>query len=496
MATNTGSTGTITFDDVFAKLENSRLTANHYKLITAAVLGDMLEFFDYFIIGFVLQFIVVPWKLTFGQTAIVLLSAGVGSLLGSFYFGWLADRMGRLKVCIITIFTFSIPAGLMYFTPNGNWTFLTVLRFVVGFGVGGLYSVDLPLVQEFVPTRHRGVIGGIVTALIPAGTLLAATSAGFLTPWFKNNAASWGMTQLAAEPWRGLFLIGLIPALLALMFRFWMRESPRYLISRGRYPEAVKSINWILHENYDPEKVVLGPSAGKTKSIPKFSEIFKYPRSVVITWMVSFIQSIMDYGFVLWAPTLLMLVLKIPPTEAAKMMIAVAFSSVVGKFFWAFLGEVVGRRIAGMLIGLGSIATCLIVANFYNATFMGRPVIFLSFIAVYFFINGGWSITGPYSTEIWPQRLRGTGMGSAYGMGGIGRIFGPMILALFAGSANLITPKATINAIGPAWTFFAFCGAAMVVSYFFAQETRNKTVAEIEKMLGAPEKEAAQAAGR
>ena len=206
MATNTGSTGTITFDELFAKLENSRLTLNHYKLITAAVMGDMLEFFDYFIIGFVLAFIVVPWKLSFGQTAMVLLSAGVGSLLGSFYFGWLADRKGRLKVCIITIFTFSIPAGLLYFTPEGNWIFLTVLRFVVGFGVGGLYSVDLPLVQEFVPTRHRGVIGGIVTALIPAGTLLGSVCAAFLTPIIG---------------WRGLFLIGLMG--LAMVFLLYLK---------------------------------------------------------------------------------------------------------------------------------------------------------------------------------------------------------------------------------------------------------------------------------
>ncbi len=482
MATEAGHTGTITFEELFAKLENSRLTINHYKLIIAAVLGDMLEFFDYFIIGFVLAFIVVPWKLSFGETAIVLLSAGVGSLIGSFYFGWLADRMGRLKVCIITIFTFSIPAGLLYFTPEGNWIFLTVLRFVVGFGVGGLYSVDLPLVQEFVPTRYRGVIGGIVTALIPAGALLGSVCAAFLTPIIG---------------WRGLFLIGLIPAVLALLFRFWMRESPRYLISRGRYKDAVKSINWVLQENYDPEKVIISASV-KPSAAPKFSEIFKYPRSVAITWTVSFLQSIMDYGFVLWAPTLLAVVLKIPGTQAAKMFIVVAFSSIVGKFFWAFLSEIVGRRVGGMLVGVGSMITCLIVANFWSATLAGWPVIYLSFIAVYFFINGGWSITGPYSTEIWPQRLRGTGMGSAYGIGGIGRIFGPMILAIFAGSANLVTPKATVNAIGPAWTFFALCGAAMAVTYFFSLETRNKTVAEIEKMLGSPDapKEPLKAAAR
>ena len=80
----------------------------------------------------------------------------------------------------------------------------------MGFGVGGLFSVDLPLVQEFVPTRIRGAVGGIVTALIPLGILLGSASAAYLTPVIG---------------WRGLFLIGLAPALLSLAFRFWMRES-------------------------------------------------------------------------------------------------------------------------------------------------------------------------------------------------------------------------------------------------------------------------------
>jgi predicted MFS family arabinose efflux permease len=171
------NSATITFSELFAKLETSRLTINHYKLITAAVLGDMLEFFDYYIIGFVLSFIVVPWKLNFAATATVLLSAGVGSLIGSFFFGYLADRIGRMPVLFLSTAAFTIPSGIMYFTPEGNWIFLSVFRFLVGFGVGGLYSVDMPLVQEFVPSRYRGAIGGVVCALIPAGTLLGSLSA-------------------------------------------------------------------------------------------------------------------------------------------------------------------------------------------------------------------------------------------------------------------------------------------------------------------------------
>ena len=77
MATESRSSTAITVDQLLAKLDDSPLTRNHYKLIITATLGDMLEFFDYWIIGFVLAFIVIPWHLSFGATAMVLLSAGV-----------------------------------------------------------------------------------------------------------------------------------------------------------------------------------------------------------------------------------------------------------------------------------------------------------------------------------------------------------------------------------------------------------------------------------
>jgi hypothetical protein len=74
-------------EDLYAKLEQSRITGNHLKVIVAAILGDMLEFFDYFLIGFVLAFIVIPWKLSYGQSAAVLLSSGVGAIIGGYFGG-------------------------------------------------------------------------------------------------------------------------------------------------------------------------------------------------------------------------------------------------------------------------------------------------------------------------------------------------------------------------------------------------------------------------
>jgi len=96
------------------------LTGNQIKILTAAIIGDALEFFDYFLIGFVLAFLIGPWKLTFGQSATVLMSSGIGAIIGAYAWGWLADRIGRRKVFIATVLNFSIATGLLYFTPDNG----------------------------------------------------------------------------------------------------------------------------------------------------------------------------------------------------------------------------------------------------------------------------------------------------------------------------------------------------------------------------------------
>src|SRR6201982_2126246 len=117
------------------------LTGNQKKILCAAIVGDALEFFDYFLIGFVLAFLIGPWKLTFGQSATVLMSSGVGAILGAYAWGWLADRIGRRIVFIGTVLNFSIATGLLYFTPDNGWIYLAVMRFFVGTGAARLYWV-------------------------------------------------------------------------------------------------------------------------------------------------------------------------------------------------------------------------------------------------------------------------------------------------------------------------------------------------------------------
>jgi MFS transporter, putative metabolite:H+ symporter len=445
------------------------LTGNQRRIIFAAILGDMLEFFDYFLIGYVVAFISGPWKLTFGESAVILLSSGFGAMFGAVFYGWLADKIGRRKVFLMTVINFSVATGILAFTPDNAWLFLAVFRFLIGFGVGGLYCVDLPLVQEFVPASKRGLVGGLVTMAVPIGILMGAALGAYATPYVG---------------WRGLFAIGMIPGLLTLVIRAWVPESPRWLIQMGRMEEARKSLAWALE--MDPAALPVGAPEGHKQPMSRLSDIFRYPRSLAVSWITNLGAQTGYYGFQLWAPTLLVQLLGIPPSRAAFLMISVHFAGFFGRVGLSYLSDFIGRRASGGIFGFGA-AILLIVSAFCHNVFWGSVSVFwLLLIVTNIFADGGFAIVGPYSAEVWPSALRTTGMGSAYGFGGIGKVIGPLGLALIVGSSNVITPQASISAIVPAYSYLAaWYVLAGFVYVFFGIETKGRSFESIENALEA-----------
>jgi MFS transporter, putative metabolite:H+ symporter len=453
---------------MFEVLDQRRsLSGNQKRIIAAAILGDMLEFFDYFLIGFVLAFVVGPWKLTFLESAIVLLSSGIGAMLGAAFWGWMADKIGRRPVFNLTILNFALATGALYFTPENGWIYLTVLRTVVGFGVGGLYCVDLPLVQEFMPASKRGFVGGLVTAFIPIGVMIGSVFGGYLAP---------------EVGWRGLFAIGVLPGLAVLLVRIWVPESPRWLLRQGRVAEAKKSLAWALQ--MDP-KDLPDPTALECETTPtRFLDLFKYPRSLIVSWLGNLGAQTGVYGVILWAPTLFVLVLHVSPAEASKAMIAVTLSGVVGRVSFSWLSERIGRRISGGLLGFCAAAFIALAGIYHGDMMFGVSAFWLMLICAFFFADGGFAGVGPYAAEVWPSHLRTSGMGSAYGFGGLGKIIGPLGLALVVGSSNVVKPEATLGAIQPAFLYLAsWFVLAGAVYLFFGIETKGRSIEAIDRDL-------------
>jgi putative MFS transporter len=452
---------------MFNRLDQAKsLTSNQIKIIAAAIIGDMLEFFDYYLIGFVLAFIIKPWHLTFGQSAIILLSSGVGAILGSVIWGRLADVYGRRKVFIATVINFSLASGVLAFTPDNGWWFLSIFRFFVGFGVGGLYCVDLPLVQEFVPARMRGFIGGLVTVFIPLGVMIASSFAAFATD---------------SIGWRGLFLVGVVPAAFTLLVRAWVPESPHWLIAQGRAEDARKSLAWALKL---PASALTLPEWSPRQAVAPWSDLLRYPKSLAVSFMASIGAQTASYGIGLWAPTLFVLQLGVTPAYAAYLFLWVKLAGIVGRITFAWLSDAIGRRNGGMLAGFGG-AVVIAAAGWLHDSYIGGVSLFwLGIVIADFFYDGGFAIIGPYLAEVWPTRLRTTGMGASYGFGGIGKIIGPLGLALIVGSTDMITPKATMDAIVPTFAYFTawmvLCGCAFL---FFGFETGRKSIVTVDRVL-------------
>jgi MFS transporter, putative metabolite:H+ symporter len=447
--------------------KQTTLSGNQYRLLTTAILGNLLEFYDLFVIGFVVAYIVGPWKVTYGQSAIILLSSGVGAILGAGFWGWLADRIGRRPVLMATVVNFSVATGILGLTPDNGWIFLTIFRFFVGVGVGGLYCVILPLVQEFMPSSKRGVVGGIVTASVPLGLGLGAVLSASLAPLVG---------------WRGLFAIGLLPAMLTLLIRAWVPESPLWLMRMGRLVEARQSLAWAL--KIDPQQIKL-PVAGIETQPVAWRELFDYPRSLMVSSLGNLAAQTGIYGLSLWVPTLFVEVLRISPARAAYLMIYCSISGFLGRIAFSYLSDAIGRRVSGGLYGFGA-AGLVILAGYSHSVFLGATSMFWLVVVVgYFFADGGFAIVGPYAAEVWPARLRASGMGSTYGFGGLGKIIGPLGLALIVGSSNVVKPEASVTKIIPAFIYLgAWFALAGIVYGFFGIETRGRSIEQIDIELG------------
>ena len=463
--------------------QQKKLTANQWKIIATAGVGDMLDFFDFFLIGYVLAFILKEWHLTYGQSAIILISAGLGAVPGAFFWGWMGDIIGRRKVFIMTALNVALATGVMYFTPGpdgwvAGWMFLAFFRFFVGFGNAGIIAVDIPLVQEFVPTYKRGWVAGLTTVLLPAGNVLGAICGAYLAPKIG---------------WRGLFLVGLTPALLVVMIRYWIPESPRFLMRMGKLDEARKALAWAL--KCDPRDIEL-PREAPSVEVEKTSwaELFRYPHSMAAACMVALSQT-GGVGILMWITALFVMVLKITPAEASYLMIWVGLLGIVGRIVASWMSDALGRRWSGFLIGGGG-AICMALAGYWHDVYIGTvSVFFVMIMAQRFFGDASYAIIGPYIAEVWPNRLRASGMGFSYGIGNLGKIIGPLGLALVVGASDYVSPKATLDAIFPALLFLAFWyGQAALVFLFFAIETRGRSIEEINRTLDAPAGDATELA--
>jgi MFS transporter, putative metabolite:H+ symporter len=441
------------------------LTANQWKMVGATTVAQMLDFFDFLLISFVLAFFVRDWHLTYGKAGMILMASGISAVPGGYFFGWLGDKIGRRSVFIITILMFSLATGAMAVAPDGAWVYLAVMRLFVGFGVAGMASVSLPLLQEFVPAARRGLIGGLSMTLMPAAPLLGAVLSAYLGDIIG---------------WRGLFAIGLLPALLALAVFAWVPESPRWLVNRGRMDEARRSLAWALQ--IDPATISL-PTALPEIQRTRWLELFKYPRSLA-SGILTGIGQTGGLGLTLWGVVLLSQILRITPAEASFLMIWVTLVGFPGRVLGSWLSDTLGRCWAGALTAACA-GAILFLAGYLHDIYLGSVSMYFLMVMLHSFVAGGnFAIVFPYMSEIWPARLRASGYGVVYGTSSLGKFIGPAGLAVIIGASNYVAPQATSAALVPAFAYFASWYILAVIAFLFIGiETKGRTIEELDAAL-------------
>jgi putative MFS transporter len=332
-----------------------------------------------------------------------------------------------------TVLNTSIATGAMALTPEHAWIYLVICRVFVGFGVTGMYSVDITIIQEFVPAARRGLLTGLTTTMLPAGFLLGALLSAFATPYIG---------------WRGLFAVGLLPALLTLYIRAWVPESPYWLTRLGRFEEARRSLAWALQ--IDPKEIEL-PAVAPAVEHTRWTELFKFPRSIFAGALTGLSQT-GGVGLALWQVTLLVMVLQITPAEASKLGIWIAIAAIAGRFLCSWISDAWGRRPAGVFSCLTA-ALCMSLAGYMHSVFVvGVSMFYVMLLLQSFFGSGNYSIVGPYMGELWPGRLRGSGMGFVYGIGNLGKFIGPAGLGLIAARPTTSSRKRRSTRWSPAST--------------------------------------------
>lgn len=196
------------------------LEPSQRSAIWASYLGWTLDAFDYFLLTFMLAAIAKEFGTDVKAVTVAIMLTLAARPFGAFFFGLLADRFGRRPILMIVVLAFSAFSALSGLA--GSLTQLLVIRTLFGFAMGGEWGIGASLVMESIPARLRGPVSGLLQSGYPSGYFIASIV------YF---------TLFDAIGWRGMFFVGIAPALLVFLIRMHVEESPAY-VARKEKPRA------------------------------------------------------------------------------------------------------------------------------------------------------------------------------------------------------------------------------------------------------------------
>ncbi|KVM89325.1 MFS transporter [Burkholderia stagnalis] len=352
--------------------------------------GYMLDGMDTQMLSFVIPTLVATWGISLADAGFIGTLTLLASALGGWIAGILSDRIGRVRTLQLTVLWFAVFTGLCGLAQNYHQ--LLAARALMGFGFGGEWTAGAVLIGEVIRARDRGKAVGLVQSGWAIGWGLSAVLYALL------------FSVLSAEyAWRGLFLIGLLPALLVVVIRRYVKEPDVY--------EKAKA------------------AQAHVSDTPRLTEIFA-PALLSTTLRAALLTTGAQggyYAITTWLPTFLKTERHLTVMGTGGYLATIIVGSWVGYLASAYLTDRLGRKPNFILFALGSM---VIAFSYTSLNLTNASMLWLGF-PLGFFASGIFSGMGAFLTELFPTRVRGSGQGFCYNVGrAVGALFPFLIGAL------------------------------------------------------------------
>jgi MFS transporter, putative metabolite:H+ symporter len=457
-------------NSIAARIERLPLGSFHRRFITLVSLGNFFDLYDIFVVAYIGAALQQSHFLTLQQFTMFIASGFFGMFFGTIAFGMGSDRLGRRIVFMSLLLLYSVFTLACAFAPSATW--LIVLRFFAGAGIGAEIIIIDTYVSEIVPGYARGRYVAITQVVGFCAVPVAAVLARFLVP-----------THFLLAGWRWVVLIGSAGALLTWWFRRHLPESPRWLASRGRTAEAESVLAALESEsfaNLDEKHLAqslasqkvhdlglgAGDDAGGTAAVRpdseriSFAELFRAPYLGRTLMMIVFqaLQTVGFYGFANWAPTFL-LKRGFSLLHSLEYTMLIAVVSPIGPLIAAATADWVERKwtivvlailVALFGIGFGSARVPFTVVAFGAALTLSNYWFSAAFHA--------------YQAELFPTRIRGTAVGFTYSWSRLSAAFSSVLIAAVLVRSGVSAVFMLLAA--------AMCGVAVIIALFGPRTNR------------------------
>lgn len=438
-------------------MDNAPMNKSHYKFLILLALGYTFEQIDVFSFSFVAPALTKYWGVSMEWVGLVNSCTFIGMLLGCWIGGWLADRIGRKKTFLGSIILFSFFSLMNGWAPNKE--IFLFARTMTGIGMMGMVVVAMVYIAELLPAASRGKWQAISLAT----ALLSIPAIGQFASWIIPNDP---------EGWRHILYIGGSGFIVLALGTSWLKESPRWLISKGRYKEAEEVIQF-----YRPDvKVDLGAESRgelkleKPKETTNTFEVLKllfckeYRKKTWVLINLVCCNTVGYFMFFAWMPTLLN-EYGFSLEDSLWMVALVSFGSPIGNYLAAFFTDKGGRKVPiviyGILIGVLTVI--------FGTIKIPMLIVGIGFI-IRILMDGVFVLMWSYLAEAYPTHFRSSGTGIIFSTG---RILNVGAMAMVPIIYKQFGYSVLFAIIGAMYLLVAF------VTGFWGERTAGRSLEEI-----------------